>query len=317
MRLLPCLLLLLAPPACRRPAPPPKAVPVATDAALELTVASFNIRYENPAERDWRAWSNRLDRVVRSIRAIDPDVLGIQEALHGQAADLRASLPDYDFQGVGRDDGRRAGEYSAILYRRDRFEWSDGGTFWLSDTPERPGSMSWGNGIPRLATWVRLIDRASGRAFHLYNTHWDHRSQRSREFAAPLIAQRIDARANPAEPLVLLGDFNATEGNPAVDYFTGKSVTLAGRRLPAWPNALVDSYQTLHPDVKNRRTLHFWEGHRAGWAKVDHILASRGVEVAAADIRVEPTREQQPSDHFPVWAKLRWPPPAPSSLPPR
>jgi endonuclease/exonuclease/phosphatase family metal-dependent hydrolase len=188
--LLPCLLL-MALPVCRRPAPTPKAVPIAADGALGLTVASFNLRYENPAERDWRAWSRRIDRVVRSIRTIDPDVLGIQEALHGQAADLRASLPDYEFHGIGRDDGQRAGEYSAILFRRDRFEWHDGGTFWLSDTPERPGSMSWGNGIPRLTTWVRLIDRASGRPFHIFNTHWDHRSQISREHAAPLIAQRL------------------------------------------------------------------------------------------------------------------------------
>ena len=305
MRLLLCCLL-LALPACRRAAPP-KAVPVAAGGALELTVASFNIRYENPAERDWRAWSKRLDRVVGSIRTIDPDVLGIQEALHGQAADLRASLPDYDFHGVGRDDGRRSGEYSAILFRRDRFEWSDGGTFWLSDTPEQPGSMSWGNGIPRLTTWVRLIDRASGRAFHVFNTHWDHRSQISREHTAPLIARRIDARAQPSDPIVLLGDFNATEGNPAVDYFIGKPVTLAGRSLPPWQFALVDTYQTLHPAVKNRRTLHFWEGHRTGWAKVDHILASRGVVVEASDIRVEESRIAQPSDHFPVWAKLRWP----------
>lgn len=318
-RLLPCLLL-LASPACRRPAPPApsaEAAPVATRPALELTVASFNIRYENPAERDWRAWSRRLDRVVRSIRAIDPGVIGIQEALHGQAADLRASLPDYEFHGIGRDDGRRAGEYSAVLFRRDLYEWRAGGTFWLSDTPDRPGSMSWGNGIPRLATWVRLIDRASGRPFHVFNTHWDHRSQRSLEHAAPLIAQRIDARADPTEPVVLLGDFNATEGNPAVDYFTGKPVTLAGRRLPPWRTALVDTYHSLHPAVKDRRTLHFWEGHRTGWAKVDHIFASRGVQVAAAGIRVEKTREQQPSDHFPVWAELRWPAAPPSDLPRR
>lgn len=303
---LPLCCLLLALPACRRP-DPPKAVPVTAGGALELTVASFNIRYENPSDRAWRAWPNRLDRVVGSIRAIDPDVLGIQEALHGQAADLRASLPDYDFHGIGRDDGRRAGEYSAILFRRDRFERVDGGTFWLSDTPERPGSASWGNDIPRLVTWVRLVDRASGRAFHLFNTHWDHRSQKSREHAAPLIARRIDDRAHPGEPLVLLGDFNATEGNPAVDYFIGKPVTLAGRAFPAWRSALVDTYQTLHPGVKDRRTLHFWEGHRSGWAKVDHILASRGVVVEAADIRIEKSRSAQPSDHFPVWAKLRWP----------
>lgn len=299
-----CLALLI--PACRRPESP-KAAPPSAGGALDLTLATFNIRYENIAENDWRAWPARIDRVVRSVRAIGPDVLGIQEALHGQSADLRASLPDYEFHGIGRDDGRRAGEYSAILYRRDRFEKSDGGTFWLSDFPEQPGSMTWGNDIPRVATWVRLVDRASGKGFHVFNTHWDHRNQRSRERAAPLMAGRIAARSHPEEPVILLGDFNATEGNPAVDYFTGKAVTLAGRAMPPWQPPLVDTFQRLHPGVKDRRTLHFWEGHRTGWAKVDHILVSRGAEIAAAGIRVEKSRVEQPSDHFPVWAKVRWP----------
>jgi len=303
-RFLLCLLALAS--GCRK-AEPPKAVPVAADRALHLTLATFNIRYENPAEKDWRAWPNRIGRVVRSIRGIDPDVFGIQESLHGQSADLWASLPDYDFHGIGRDDGKRMGEYSAILFRRDRFERSAGGTFWLSDFPDQAGSKTWGNGYPRVATWVRLIDRASGKGFYVFNTHWDHQNQRSREKAAPLLSSRIDTREHPGEPVVLLGDFNATEGNPAVDYFTGKPVSLAGSSAPRWQNPLVDTYQALHAGVKNRRTLHFWEGHRTGWAKVDHILVSRGAAIEAADIRIEKSREEQPSDHFPVWAKVRWP----------
>ena len=291
---------------CRK-ADPPKAVPVAAGGGLELTLATFNIRYENPEENDWRAWPNRIGRVVRSIRGINPDVFGIQESLHGQSADLRASLTDYDFHGIGRDDGKREGEYSAILFRRDRFEKSAGGTFWLSDFPEQPGSKTWGNGYPRVATWLRLVDRASGKGFYVYNTHWDHQNQHSREKAAPLLSSRIDNREHPGDPVVLLGDFNATEGNPAVDYFTGKSVTLAGNRPTSWPNALADTYQALHAGVKNRRTLHFWEGHRTGWVKVDHILVSRGASIEAADIRVEKSRKDQPSDHFPVWATVRWP----------
>jgi endonuclease/exonuclease/phosphatase family metal-dependent hydrolase len=121
-----------------------------------------------------------------------------------------------------------------------------------------------------------------------------------------LLAKRIESRPHPEEPLILLGDFNATEGNPAVDYFVGKSVTLAGTKLAAWGTPLIDTYQLLHANVKNRRTLHFWQGHRDGWAKVDHILVSRGAKVEASDIKVERSREEQPSDHFPVWAKVRW-----------
>jgi endonuclease/exonuclease/phosphatase family metal-dependent hydrolase len=297
-----CLIFLL--PGCRR-IDPPQTAAVAQDGVLSLTLTTFNLRYENPDERDWRAWPTRIDRVMRSIRAIGPDVFGIQESLHGQSADLWASLPDFDFHGIGRDDGKRAGEYSAILFRADRFEKSDGGTFWLSDTPEQPGSMSWGNQIPRVATWVRLLDRASGRGFYVFNTHWDHRSQSSRERAALLLTKKIDAREHPADPVVLLGDFNATEGNPSVDYFTGKEVSLAGRKV-RWSHGLTDTYQRLHAKVKDRRTLHFWDGHQSGWAKVDHIFVSPEAEIQASGIRVEKSRQEQPSDHFPVWARVRW-----------
>jgi endonuclease/exonuclease/phosphatase family metal-dependent hydrolase len=142
---------------------PPKAVPVATDGKLELRLMSFNVRYENGEDAGSRAWRQRVIGAVRMIREEKPDVIGVQEALHGQAADLWASLPDYEFTGAARDDGRRTGEYAGIFFRRDRFEadLTDNGTFWLSDTPEKPGSKTWGNDIPRTATWLRLVDRSS------------------------------------------------------------------------------------------------------------------------------------------------------------
>lgn len=291
---------------CRKEAPVAKAVPLAEDGALRLSLVSFNVRYENPAEKDWRAWPNRIDRVVRAIRTLDPDVFGVQEAFHGQAADLRASLPDYDFHGVGREDGDRGGEYAAVFFRRDRFDPDERGHFWLSGQPEVPGSKSWGNSYPRMVSWLRLVDRASGRGFYVYNTHYDHRNQRSRELGSALIGERIDARPRSDEPVVLLGDFNATEGNPAVDHFTGKAVRLDGREVPARKEPLLDTFQLTHPGVRNRRTLHFWQGHSAGWAKVDHIFVSRGARVEASGIHRAATREEQPSDHFPVWARVSW-----------
>lgn len=287
-------LLLLAAVGCRDKETP-RAVPARTDGALELSLCSFNIRYENESDHAWRAWPNRLDRVVRTIRRLDPDVLGVQEARHGQAADLRASLPDYAFHGVGRDDGDRAGEYAAIFYKAGRFEPDpqDRGTFWLSDFPERPGSRTWGNEVVRCTSWIRLIDRASGRGFYVFNTHWDHRSQPSRVKSAELIAHHIARRRQTDEPVVLLGDFNATEGNPAVERLID--------------SGLLDPYRVLHEGEKNRRTLHFWKGHTDGWAKVDHIFVSSGAIFQAAGIDRAPSRKEQPSDHYPVWSKVRWP----------
>ena len=298
---LPALVALLTLAACRE-SPPPRAAAVSPDGSIDLRLASFNIRYEGTQDRGWKSWPNRIDRVVRTIRQLDPDILGIQEALHGQAADLRASLTDFDFHGIGRDDGKRAGEYSAILWKRHRFVPAERGTFWLSDFPEQPGSRTWGNEVVRITSWIRLTDRSSARSILVLNTHWDHRNQPSRVRSATLIANRIDQLARPGEPVVLLGDMNATEGNPAVDY-------LAGRGDKPWPNSLTDPYAALHPREKNRRTLHFWEASPEGWAKVDHILVSRGASFQDAGILRASSRESEPSDHFPVWAHVRFPPP--------
>jgi len=284
----------------------PKAVPVRVDGALELRLMSFNVRYENEGDTDSRAWRQRVIGAVRMIREEAPDVIGVQEALHGQVADLWASLPEYEFFGVGRDDGKREGEYSGIFYQRDRFErdLSDSGTFWLSDTPEQPGSKTWGNEIPRVATWIRLVDRATQRGFYVFNTHWDHRNQESRERAALSIAKRIDSRKFPELPVVVLGDFNAVEGNPGVAYFSGKHVNLSGRD-EVWTHRMIDAFQARNPNEPNRTTLHFWEGTRKGTRKVDHILVSEGARVLDAGIR---DRDQPTvSDHFPVTARVIFP----------
>lgn len=287
----------------------PKAVLLDEGGSLRLTLASFNIRYEGPVEQNYRAWPNRIRRVVGTIRGINPDVLGVQESLHGQCADLRASMPDYGFEGRGRDDGKESGEYAPIFYRKDRFEpdVSDRGMFWLSDYPDQPGSRTWGNEIPRVVTWLRLIDRSTLKAFYVFNTHWDHRNQPSREKAALLLSQRIGSRAHPDEPVVLLGDFNAADVNPAVAYFTGKQVSLSGSSVPPWKSPLVDVFRSVVPPGKSQQTLHLWRPLQAGWPRIDHIMITPGAKVEATGIQRAKTIEEQPSDHFPVWARVIWP----------
>ncbi|MEX1048496.1 MAG: endonuclease/exonuclease/phosphatase family protein [Akkermansiaceae bacterium] len=285
---------------------PPKAVPVREDGALELRLMSFNVRYETQEDRGTRSWRRRVVGAVRMIAAEKPDVIGVQEALHGQAADLWASLPDFELVGVGRDDGKQAGEYSAIFFRRDRFRLdpADQGTFWLSDTPDTPGSRTWGNEITRLVTWIRLLDLATGRGFYVYNTHWDHQSQPSRERSALLMARRIDGRPHAGDPVVLIGDLNVVEANPAYRYLTGEKVSLAGKHQQ-WANGLVDTYQQLYPARQDRRSLHFFTGNRDGSLKVDHVMVSRGVHI----LEVAIVWEDKPliSDHFPVTARVVFP----------
>ena len=177
-----------------------------------LQVMSFNIRYGTAKDGD-NHWSARREMLFDVIRERDADLVGLQEALAFQIDEIQAAVPGYAVVGVGRDDGGRAGELSAILFKVGRFRVADAGTFWFSDTPEVPASKSWGNNITRICTWARLIDR-DGRGFYHFNLHLDHESQPSRERSTALLRQRIEARAFPADPVVVTGDFNVGDATP-------------------------------------------------------------------------------------------------------
>jgi endonuclease/exonuclease/phosphatase family metal-dependent hydrolase len=197
---------------------------------------------------------------------------------------------------VGRDDGREAGEYAAILYRKDRLELLREGTFWFSDTPEAPGSMGWGNEIPRICTWGRFRRRppAAGEIV-LFNVHWDHRSQPSRERAASLLLDRIRAEEPGGAFLLVTGDFNSGEDNPAFQ------ALLAAPDLP-----LRDSFRVIHPEARAVGTYHGFRGGTAG-EKIDAVLIGPATGVADAQILRTQRDGRYPSDHYPVTAVLTGP----------
>ncbi len=263
---------------------------------MEVDVLTFNIRYDNPDDGE-NAWPERRAMVGAWLKAEMPDVVGLQEALRHQIDDIREAVPAYAEFGVGRDDGRRRGEYCAILYDAGRFgiDETDRGTFWLSDTPGKVGSKSWGNWIPRICTWARLVEKGTLRGLYVFNTHWDHKSQPSREGAASLIAKRIAGRARRDEPVVLMGDFNAAETNPAI------------RALRAGTPGLVDTFRVLHPDERAVRTFHGFRGGAVAGGKIDGVFVPPGgVEVLAAEIVRYQRDGRYLSDHFPVRARLRF-----------
>lgn len=278
--------------------------------AGELRVVSFNIRYASGGDRGGRNWSARKDVVAEAMALMNPDVMGVQEALASQMDDVQARLKGYEVFGVGRDDGKRRGEFSAIFYRSARFkrDAEDGGTFWLSPTPEKPGTKGWGNEVVRICTWVRLVDQDGGQGFYVFNTHWDHRHQGSREQAARLITARISGRRHGNEPVVLMGDFNATETNPAVAYLIGGAVDLEGgpEGLETAVPPLRSAFLERHPDQKDRRTFNGWKGERTGPHMIDHVLVSKEWTVKEAWIEYFKKGEVWPSDHFPVGAALEW-----------
>jgi endonuclease/exonuclease/phosphatase family metal-dependent hydrolase len=279
------IVLLLALAASDGPAP-------AAAQSADLRVMSFNIRYGTAADGENR-WPLRRALLIDVIRDAAPAVLGVQEALGFQLEEVRAGLGRYAQAGVGRDDGALQGEYSAILYDTTRVALIEEGTFWFSDSPALPGSTGWGNTIPRICTWARFRDRTDGATFRVYNVHWDHVSQPSRERSAALLLATIAAREPAHDPVIVSGDFNAGESNPAFVALT------ASTRVP-----LRDTFRALHEDSMAVGTFHGFRGGTGG-DKIDGILVGPGWVVVSAAIVRTAVEGRYPSDHYPVTAALR------------
>jgi endonuclease/exonuclease/phosphatase family metal-dependent hydrolase len=278
--------------------------PAAQVAAREpLTVMSFNIRYGTAQDGD-NQWTARKEMLFDLVRAQNADIIGLQEALDSQIREITAAAPGYAVVGVGRDDALAKGEYSAILFRTDRLHVAESGTFWFSDTPEVPASKTWGNNITRICTWARFIDR-DGRGFWHFNLHLDHQSQPSRERSTELLRRRIDARAFPAEPVVVTGDFNVGEGNPALRALVAppRSAGATGETAPPF----VDTFRVLHPEESVVGTFNGFKFGQVNGEKIDYVLVPPGTEVLTADILRTSRSERYPSDHFPVVARVRLP----------
>jgi endonuclease/exonuclease/phosphatase family metal-dependent hydrolase len=170
-----------------------------------LIVMTFNIRYDTPDD-GVHAWPLRRADLIAFLASQAPDVLCVQEALDSQIQDLRHGLPDYAFRGVGRDDGEKAGEYSAIFFDAGRFRPLHDGTLWLSETPTVP-SRGWDAALPRIVTWVELEDRSSGATFTVFNTHFDHAGAAARAESARLLRRLVDEKSRHI-PAIVAGDFN-------------------------------------------------------------------------------------------------------------
>ena len=265
-------------------------LPVHEAQAESLTVMSFNIRYGTANDGE-NSWPNRNHLVMQVFEDRQASIVGVQEALAFQLNEITEAHPHYGVIGVGRDDGKTKGEYAAILYDTRAFAVDASGTFWLSDTPEVVASTSWGTSITRVCTWARLIDRDSGKAIYVFNAHFDHRSQESREKSSQLILDRIASRTHD-DPVVLMGDFNAGESNPAI-----ASLIEYG---------LIHTFREIHPDETAVGTFNGFRGDSDG-EMIDHILVSPGVKVFDAHIDRTNDNGRYPSDHDPVWATIELP----------
>jgi endonuclease/exonuclease/phosphatase family metal-dependent hydrolase len=260
-----------------------------------LRVMSFNIRFDNPADGE-DAWPHRRGRAASMIRFHRADVVGLQEALLGQISDLERALPGFGWFGSGRD-ADRGGEHSAVLYRKDRLEVLAESTFWLSETPAVAGSQSWDAALPRIVTWGNLRDRRDGTAFHLFNTHFDHRGEVARRESARLLLRKIVEIAGTDGPVVVTGDFNTT---PASEPYR----ILTTRQEASGPLALVDAIDAS--SCPHHGPTASWNGFKAiePGRRIDFVLFRPPVQVQQHGILSDTFDGRFPSDHLPVIAEV-------------
>jgi endonuclease/exonuclease/phosphatase family metal-dependent hydrolase len=261
--------------------------------AQTLRVMSFNIRL--PAESDGPdRWELRREQVVRMLREQDADIIGTQELFAEQGDYLAAQMPEYAWFGRGRESNG-GGEHMGVFYRRDRLRAIESGDFWLSDTPEVPGSITWGHPHPRMVTWALFETLADGRKFYLFNTHLPYRGEDedARLRGAQAIVQRL--RALPDDvPVVLTGDFNTMPDS-------GTYAEFKGLLQDAWVAAAQRGPES---------TFHGFTGRPQ--KRIDWILV-RGLRTDRMRTVDRQENGRYPSDHFPLMVELSWPAVATSS----
>lgn len=264
------------------------------DFGRNLTAVSFNIRYDNHEDGKNR-WKFRRDTLCNFIKACDADIVGMQEVLHGQLKDILRRMPEYDYVGVGRDDGKTKGEYAPILYKRHRFDVKGSGTFWLSQYPDSVGFIGWDGACCRIATWAKMYDKKTGALFLHINTHLDHVGRNARKNAALLIINHIKNIA-AGLPAILTGDFNVSSDSEAYSTLTTNAFVLK------------DAYVTASVKTGTSYTYHdFGELPKVQRAKIDFVFTTPDIIVESHDIPQESsTSVPYISDHNPIVVKLKW-----------
>ncbi|WP_410222358.1 endonuclease/exonuclease/phosphatase family protein [Pedobacter sp.] len=251
-----------------------------------INILTYNIRLNTPNDGE-NAWPNRQENVKALIKFHNIDILGVQEALPEQF-DFLSAMPNFEAFGVGRDDGKRQGEFSALFFNRQRFVKRDGGTFWLSETPETP-SKGWDAALNRICTWLRLYDKQNKKEFLVFNTHYDHKGVQARIQSALLIKQKIQQIA-PKLPVIFMGDLNVTPETEAIT--TIKSFLQDSKDIteepPYGPNGTFNDFNYNSPLKK----------------RIDYIFVNHTFKVIKYAVLTDSKDQRFFSDHLPVFVKI-------------
>lgn len=284
--------------------------------AQDLVVGSYNIRNSNDGDaKKGNGWERRCPVICDQVEWVGFDVFGLQEVKHNQLEDMLADLPDYTYEGVGRDDGKQKGEYSPIFYKKERFKKLDGGTFWISETPEKVGVKGWDAALPRICSYVHLQDKVTKKRFWFFNLHMDHIGVEARREGAKLIAKKITEMCGK-EPAFVTGDFNVDQHNEAYRTIINTGV-------------LEDSFELAEKKFATTGTFNSFDSNLFTESRIDHIFVTEHVtvnnyavltdgywtpneksdktrkgEAAPQEINFSEHQHRCPSDHYPIAAKI-------------
>jgi endonuclease/exonuclease/phosphatase family metal-dependent hydrolase len=255
----------------------------------KAVVMTYNIRLSVQSDgENW--WENRKDKVAALMNYYEADFIGMQEVQHGQLEYLLKALPQYGFIGVGRDDGKTAGEYSCIFYNNKKYKPVHQSTFWLSQTPEKV-SMGWDAVCNRVCTYGLFENIETKKRVWVFNTHFDHIGVTARMESAKLIIEQIRQLTEKNKyPVVLTGDFNSQPTDAPVQYISQHldNSRMKSETPPYGPAATWNGFQ-------------FNEVPK-GW--IDHVLLSKNITVQKFAVITDSYEKKYPSDHFPVLVHL-------------
>ncbi len=271
-------------------------LPVIAD-ARKMVVATYNLRYDNKADvTNGNGWNKRLPHISGFVRQQDIDILGTQEGLSNQLDDLKQARPGYEYVGVGRDDGRSAGEHSAIFYKTSRYELTAHGDFWLSTITDRP-NKGWDAALPRICTWGRFREKKTGFSFYCFNLHMDHVGVMARRESAKLVLDTIRKMAG-ALPVILMGDFNVDQRDTSYALLQNSGF-------------LRDAYTMVKEHSGTEGSFNSFDTARHSDSRIDHLFLSKKLTIQQYAIPVLSYTDEMgvrrfASDHHPVIVTVKY-----------
>lgn len=262
---------------------------------VDINVMTFNIRLDTPAD-SLNNWQYRKDQAAAVVKAQNIDILGMQEVLVNQLKDLKERLPEYNSIGVGRQDGKEAGEFSPVFYKKDRFTEVESGNFWLSETPDSIGVKGWDAACERVATWAILKEKETDREFFVLNTHLDHVGQVARLESIKLLLAK-SAELSKGLPIIMTGDFNANPESDVIKLMTAsqnEKYLIDSKAIATTKAGESSSFNNFGRIPMEERQL------------IDYVFVSdKLIDVLKYEVLPEKFNDVFVSDHNPVSVQLR------------